>query len=154
MSPFRHVEGDRAGSSALGVLVPPAKRTFLILRPRSLPFDLLLVANPSTALPHVLRRAEASAAVRRLLQILNEGGWFLPDRVEARPAPDGQGLWLWADVEDFAFLACAREEGKPYKPLVYSDVLAADAAAAALAAVLRPTAAGQELYVNTNYLAV
>ncbi len=42
MCPFRRVEGEQAGPSALGVLVPPSHRTVLILRPRTLTWDLVL----------------------------------------------------------------------------------------------------------------
>ncbi len=34
MGSFRRVEGEEAGPDALGILVPPGKRTFVILRPR------------------------------------------------------------------------------------------------------------------------
>jgi hypothetical protein len=153
MGPFRQVEGVVAGPSALGVLVPPAKRTFLILRPRSLPFDLLLLRDPAASDFRVLGKSEATAAVRRLVQTLEEGAWFFPGRITSRPAPDGQCWWVQADVGGLLFLACAREEGRPYRPLAFTDPTAANAAAADLANVLCPTGE-QELYVNTNHFAV
>src|SRR2546423_14410331 len=41
MSSFRRVDGAEAGPDALGILVPPGRRTLVILRPRALDYDLL-----------------------------------------------------------------------------------------------------------------
>ena len=52
MSAFRRVEAQHAGGNALGILVPPGARTVVILRARSLGWDLLPAAwngNPASA---------------------------------------------------------------------------------------------------------
>ena len=64
MCALRRVEGDRAGPDALGILVPPARRTFVILRPRALPWDLLLLRDPEAEAFRELGRDEAHAAAR------------------------------------------------------------------------------------------
>jgi hypothetical protein len=62
MSPLRRVFGERSGPTALGILVPPGRRTVLILRPRALAWDLLLT-HPGPAAPfRELGRDEAEAA--------------------------------------------------------------------------------------------
>ena len=58
MSHFRRVDDERAGSAALGILVPPSRRTFVILRPRSLEWDLPLIRADGAF--HDMSREEAS----------------------------------------------------------------------------------------------
>ena len=41
MPAFRRVDARQAGADALGILVPQGTRTVVILRPRSLAWDLL-----------------------------------------------------------------------------------------------------------------
>ena len=77
MPTFVLVDGERAGPAALGVLAPPAARTLLILRPRALPWDLVLVAlgpesadpGPFLEVPH----ERAAPLVARLRETLE--GW-------------------------------------------------------------------------------
>ena len=74
MSVFRRVDDDRAGPAAMGILVPPGRRTFLILRPRALAWDLIL-----------LRRAEGST--------------FRVDRWTGRPRTDNaEGTLEWVEL--------------------------------------------------------
>jgi hypothetical protein len=152
MSAFRRVEGDRAGPAALGILVPPARRTVLILRPRALAWDLLLLRAAEGSAIREMGLDEAHAAgqaLHRALEAWAEGG---PGRVEPVRLPDGQGFWVCAHVGRFTLLACVRLPGQPYQPLVLADAAAAQAAAGDLAAVLCPPAgAGQELYFNARH---
>lgn len=62
MGVFSRVEADRAGPDALGILVPPSRQTFLILRARNLPTDLVLTRDDDTF--QVLTHDEASAAAQ------------------------------------------------------------------------------------------
>src|SRR5713101_6464754 len=53
-SPFRQVEASGAGPEALGLLLPPGRRTLVLLRPRSLDWDLVPVRPDETAGPQTL----------------------------------------------------------------------------------------------------
>jgi hypothetical protein len=143
MGAFRRVEGELAGPSALGILVPPGRRTFVILRPRALPWDLLLLRGDGSALE--LAHDEASAAAQALYRALREGA------VAVEPGPDPAGWRVRARVGAFALLACPREPGRPYRPLLCPEAEAIRSAAA-LAAVLCPApGAEQEVYFNVRF---
>ena len=73
MCPLRRVEDHHAGPSALGILVPPGRRTFLIVRPRSLPWDLLLLRPDSATAFHELYREQAGRIAEALYEEL--GNW-------------------------------------------------------------------------------
>ena len=134
MGSFRRVEADEAGPTALGILIPPAQRTFLILRPRALAFDLLLCRGAADPTFHALSHAEASAAAQSLYRGLRDG----LARVES-------AHHLLAHVGPLSFVACARVEGQPYTPLAPHP-----AEADALAGYLSP-AGEQEVYFNTRF---
>ena len=138
MGVFQRVEAEQAGPAALGILIPPAQRTFVILRPRALAFDLLLCRSAGDPTFHALSHGEASSAAHSLYRSLREG----LARVEA-------GGYLRAHVGPLTFVACARVEGLPYAPLEL-DPDEADALAARLAGFLSP-AGEQEVYFNTRF---
>jgi hypothetical protein len=150
MPPFRRVEDRKAGPAALGVLAPPGRRTFLILRPRALPWDLLLLREADGDAFRDLGRDEAAAAAQGLILALDGWAGGGPGGVEVVPAADGVRVRVWAGA--FALLLCPREPGRPYRPQAFIDADAARAAAAALTAVLcPPPGAEQELYFNTRH---
>ena len=134
MGSFRRVEADQAGPTALGILIPPAQRTFVILRPRALAFDLLLCRGAGDPTFHALSHGEASAAAQSIYRGLREG--------LARVESAGH---LLAHVGPMCFVACARVEGQPYAPLAPED-----ADAVALAGYLCPVGE-QEVYFNTRF---
>src|ERR1700730_5167165 len=70
MSPLRRVLGDRAGPTAVGILVPPGPRTVVILRPRALAWDLLLVRGDATF--QEIESHEAEAIVQGLARALED----------------------------------------------------------------------------------
>jgi hypothetical protein len=148
MGAFRRVEDAQAGPTALGILVPPSRRTFLILRPRSLAFDLVLLRQADDTLFRELSHDEASAAAHHLSRALNEraaGG------IEIVPNAE-DGSWLRVQVGSLFLIACRRAPGKPYEPLFFADADAAQDAAARLSAILCPPAGTeQELYFNTRH---
>jgi hypothetical protein len=154
MGAFRRVEGEQAGPAALGILIPPGRRTFVILRPRALPWDLLLLRDPGGTAFSELAHDEASAAAQALFRALRDGsaGGRAPT---LEVLPEGQGDFrLLASVGPFALLACPRVPGQPYRPLRCRES-EARAAAAALAGVLHPAeGAEQELYFNTRFFQV
>ena len=131
---FRRVEADRAGPAALGILIPPAQRTFLILRPRAMACDLLLCRGAADPTFRDLSHGEASAAAQSLYRGLREG--------LARVESAGH---LLAHVGPMCFVACARAPGLPYAPL---SPCPADAEA--LANYLSPDGE-QEVYFNTRF---
>src|SRR5690242_12997246 len=108
MCALRRVADDQAGPAALGILIPPGRRTFLILRPRSLCWDLLLVRAPGATSFREMGREEANAAAHSLVRALEE--WSLGSgggTVEPVSAPDGRGFLVRAGVEEFHLLACS-----------------------------------------------
>jgi hypothetical protein len=150
MGELRRVTDRRAGPAALGILVPPGPRTFLILRPRSLAWDLVLVGADGAF--REMGRDEAEAAAAHLGRALDEWAAGGPGAVEAVAAPDGRGCWLRVGVGPVTLVACPRDPGRPYRPAVFADPAAARAAAGQLAAVLCPPAGvAQELYFNTRH---
>jgi hypothetical protein len=150
MCPLRRVEDHQAGPSALGILVPPGRRTFVIVRPRSLAWDLLLLRLSSMSTFQDLAREEAGRAAHELFQALRHWSEGASGHVEEVACPDGSGFWVRVRVGGFALLACARQPGQPYRPLVFADAEAALSAAQQLRHILRPPAhVEQEVYLNT-----
>jgi hypothetical protein len=157
MCPLRRVEDNRAGSAALGILVPPGRRTFLILRPRSLSWDLLLLRTTWEVGTGIVRpafremsRNEATAVAQDLFRALEEWSAGGSGRIDTVRTPDGAGSWLRACLGAFSLLACPRCPGQPYQPLVLKDA-DAQAAKEEIAKVLcPPPGVEQEVYCNTR----
>jgi hypothetical protein len=154
MCPLRRVEDQRAGSSALGILVPPGRRTFLIVRPRSLPWDLLLLRADSPSGFRELHHEEANSLAQELYHALGNWSDSAAGHIEEVASPDGSGFWLRVRVGPFALLACGRTPGQPYHPLVFSDSELALIAAGQLRKILRPPRdVEQEVYFNIRHFA-
>ncbi|HTU93233.1 MAG TPA: hypothetical protein VMF69_24345 [Gemmataceae bacterium] len=154
MCPLRRVEDHRAGPLALGILVPPGRRTFLIVRPRALSWDLLLLqpgsANRFRELPH----PEADRLAHELFQALRHWSEGASGHVEEFACPDGVGFWLRVRVGPFCLLACGRQPGRPYQPLTFADAETALSSAAQLRSILRPPEnVEQEVYLNIHHFA-
>jgi hypothetical protein len=154
---FRVVAGDQAGPAALGILAPPGRRTVLILRPRSLAWDLVMVQGsrhgPTTTFREFGREeAEAAAVVlHEALEQWHDGG---PGHVQPVPAAGGAGYLVRATVGVIPLLACVRLPGQPYRPEVFATLDEARQAADALRTVLCPDGdAEQELYFNHRHFA-
>jgi hypothetical protein len=153
MAPFRRVEARRAGPQALGILIPPGRRTLVILRPRALAWDLLplrLDDVSGTATIRDFERDEAVAVARAVHHAL-EAGAAHANPVQADADPSGAGCRVWTEAGPFPWIACLRVSGQPYRPVLFASLDEARAAAARLAGVLWPAADGeQELYFNTQ----
>jgi hypothetical protein len=153
---LRRVEARHAGPAALGILLPPGPRTVLILRPRSLPWDLLLVrggadGEPGTPFLH-LESEEGPAMAEGLLRALQRWAAGGAGKVEAAHAADGDGFWVQAQVGAFPLIACERRPGQPYRPAPFATPAEAERAAAAVAAALCPAdGTGPEVYLNTRH---
>jgi len=153
MPAFRRVKDVDAGPGALGLLTPPGRRTVFIVRPRALPWDLVAAAEPSpTGLPfRDFDRAEAAAAGAGLFRALEEWAAGGLGRVEVLDAATGGGYLVRVQVGALTLVACLRQPGQPYRPLLFGRRDEADQAAAAVKACLCPAAgAGQEVYFNTR----
>jgi hypothetical protein len=153
---LQRVEARQAGPDALGILLPPGARTVLILRPRSVAWDLLLVRSGEggeAGTPFLHLEAEEGQAmaegVLRALQRWVAGG---SGKVDAAVAPDGVGYWVQAEVGAFPLIACERRPGQPYRPAAFAGAEEAEAAAAAIAAALCPSPGiGLEVYLNMRH---
>jgi len=155
MSPFRHVPDGLAGPDALGILVPPGRRTVVILRPRSLAWDLLLLDSgrengTSTAFCE-LSRDEAALAARKLFHALQVWACGGPGQVKAVLSSTGDGYWVRTEVGGSWLIACLRVPGQPYRPTLFRTLEEATDATARIRAVLCPLAdAEQPFYFNTQ----
>jgi hypothetical protein len=156
MCPFRLVADDKAGPAAVGILVPPARRTFVIVRPRSLPYDLLVLAEARGMAFRDFDREQAGRVAESLFDALGEWSRGGPGRVDvtgvAGPAGGADGFFVRVHVGPFHLLACARRAGEPYVPFLFADAGSARADAGRLAALLcPPPGAEQEVYLNTRH---
>jgi hypothetical protein len=152
MCPLRRIEDHRAGASALGILVPPGRRTFLILRPRSLSWDLLLLRSDPTGDFREMPPHEANALALELYQRLGGAPDEVRGRIEEIAAADGTRFQISIHAGPFALRVCQRRPGQPYQPLLSPDREAARIAVERLLAVLRPPEGiEQEVYLNTRH---
>ncbi|HEY7314552.1 MAG TPA: hypothetical protein VH643_34710 [Gemmataceae bacterium] len=150
MCPLRLVEDHRAGPSALGILVPPGRRTFLIVRPRSLAWDLLLLRPDSPTAFRELYPEQAGRIAEALSEELNN--WSHGGRIEEIACPDGLGYWLHVRVGPFVLALCGRCPGQPYQPRAFRDAEEARTAAVELRSILcPPTGIYQEVYLNNRH---
>ena len=146
MCAFRRVEGEQAGPAALGILVPPSRRTVLILRPRSLPWDLVLT-QPGGGFRE-MNREEAEHIALQVADALeaSHGG-----PIEPVYSLDLGGSWLRVRIGSYILTVCSRVAGQPYRPQLFSGAENVRAAIARLTALLYPPAeVEQELYFNTT----
>jgi hypothetical protein len=155
MPPFRRVEDRHAGPTALGILVPPGLRTFVILRPRALEWDLLPLRpeddNRASAAFCEFGRDEAAGVARRVQRALEQAAAAAERPVQAVAHPDGVGYWVVARAGEFCWVACRRVPGQPYRANLFATLEGAGDVAARLACVLCPEPdAGQEYYFNTQ----
>jgi hypothetical protein len=151
MFALRRVEAREAGPNAVGILLPPGNRTVLILRPRSIPLDLLLVrggesGEAGTPFLH-LEQEEAAAMAEGLCRALGRWSSGGQGSIDTATAPDGEGFWIQVEIGAFPLVACRRQPGQPYRPAAFATVAEAETTARALIAALRP---GTELQVYFN----
>jgi hypothetical protein len=151
MGSFRRVEGEQAGPAALGILIPPSRRTFVILRPRSLPWDLLLCRGADDLTFREMGHDEASAAALLLFRAL--GAWAKggPGGIDILDSPDGDGRQLRVTVGPFVLAVCRRIPGQPYTALACGDDEAVRARQALSGLLCPPDGVEQEAYFNTRF---
>jgi hypothetical protein len=152
MSAFHLVPADQASPQALGILVPPGRRTIVIVRPRGLPWDLVVVRSDRrtgpTATFRDFGRDEAAAAAEGLYSALRRwASGEAPGAIE--PALGESGFVVRASIDAFPLVVCRRQPGQPYQPLVTTEPDEAQRTATALMTVLHPAPdANQEVYFN------
>lgn len=151
---FRRVGAAEASSQAIGILVPPGKRTTMIVRPRALAWDLLPIRRVEEEGHEAsfleLSRDEATRQARDLyrgLESLAEGGMAVVEVVRAGET----GYCIHARLSQITLLACRRIPGQSYHPAVFAMLEEARQAAAGIAAILQPPDGAQpEVYFNTQ----
>ena len=149
MSLLRRVLGERAGPQAIGLLAPPGPRTVVIVRPRALAWDLLVLRADALAIREV-EPSEAETIVQVLADVLEPVASGELGRTEVQPT--GEGFVVRADLGRFRLLACLRVPGEAYRPVLFASLDEANHAAACIAAALCPPPEGQhELYFNTRH---
>jgi hypothetical protein len=151
MGSFRRVEGEQAGPSALGILIPPSRRTFVILRPRSLPWDLLLCRGADDLSFRELAHDEASAAAVSLFLALREWAAGGPGQIEGIVASDRTRWHLRALIGPFPLVVCPRLPGQPYAALSLDDHELLQAGRAVMEVLHPDEGTEQEVYFNTRY---
>ncbi|MFO0969464.1 MAG: hypothetical protein U0793_28230 [Gemmataceae bacterium] len=149
---FRRVEAQRAGANALGILIPPGKRTVVIVRPGALDCDLLPArwsGDPSQAPVFCdFTRDEAPTVARRLLTFLEETAPRGLNPLETfGKAPCFQ---IWLRSPDLFWIVCRRVLGEPYRPRVFATREEAIATGERLARYVWPVDHQQEVYFNTQ----
>jgi len=148
MSHFRRVEDRVAGPTALGILVPPGRQTFVILRPRALPWDLLLLRDATSTGFREIFRDEAPRAVDAIYRALV--GPDSEDRIDRYIRV--MAGWLRVTIRGFHFVVCRREPGEAYQPHVFANAAELERAMKDLMAVFCSTTdTVQEIYFNTRH---
>ena len=135
----------------VGILVPLCERTVVIVRPRALAWDLVLL-GPAVLTIQELERDDAAAAARQLFSALED--WAGGGSATLTLLAADKGYLVRVDVGGFSLIACARRPGQAYQPASFLTRAAAERAAASLAAVLCPSEGRQqELYFITQNFA-
>jgi hypothetical protein len=147
MPAFRRVTDRQAGPAALGILVPPGRRTLVILRPRALSWDLLPIRLHERADFCEFGRDEAALLARQVHAALEQAQG--DQQIQAQAAADGYRVC--APVGGHLWIVCGRAPGQAYRPALFATLDEAEAAARRVAAVLWPGPdAQQEVYFNTQ----
>jgi hypothetical protein len=151
------VEPTLAGPNALGILVPPGRRTVLIVRPRAVSHDLVMLRGSRDGDPRNPFREwtqhQGAGAAKALLHALQE---WAADRekgvVGAVASATGETYQVQAEVGLFTLIACPRLPGQPYWPAAFAQQAEAERLADVLRPILHPPGdAEQEVYFNTRH---
>jgi hypothetical protein len=136
--------------------VPPSRRTFLIIRPRTLSFDLLVLAEAQGFAFREFDSEQAGRAADALFDALchwSNGDVKIEQAAEA--AANGEspgGLYLRVHIGPFHLIACERRPGHAYAPLRFADAAGVSRAANQLTEMLCPPGGiEQEFYLNTRH---
>jgi hypothetical protein len=152
--PLRRVDARLANATAFGILVPPGARTFVVVRPRDIVWDLLPVRwnGDSAVAPKFasFSRDEAAAAARHLAKSLEDRD--LAGQCPLETFGRNSIYQVWLSGGDLRWLLCERVPDRAYRPLVFESLDAAQAAAARLRPLVHPGPERvQEYYFNTQH---
>lgn len=155
MAALRRVFGNQAGPTAIGILVPPGPRTVVLVRPRSLPWDLLPIEpsdNDSAIRFRDFAREQAEAVAEALGRALDEWSADAGGCVESMSAPGSPGHCVRVEMGQFRLIACPRLPGQSYRPMVWATAEdALDAADAVRLVFCPPPGTRQEVYFNSRH---
>ncbi len=144
MPAFRIVHGGRAGPAALGILVPPGERTVVVVRPRALNVDLVMIRPGAEGFFEATWQA-AGLEAQSLAQALQG------EPAQLSVAAAGEGFHMHASIGRFSLVACLRNPGQAYRPHPFPTEAEARQTADAVQSVLCPLPeANQELYTNMS----
>ena len=155
---FRRVEAKLAGPNAMGVLVPHGERTLVVIRPRSLPWDLLPArwsGDPAVAPQFcTFTRNEAPAVAKRFMADLQAALVSNINPMQTFGIAQAGQLQIWVRTNDLVWIACERTPGSAYEPAIFLNLRDAEAAAEKIGRfVFPPTGEVQEYYFNTQSFA-
>lgn len=153
MPTFCRVDARSAGSTALGILVPPGAATLVILRPRGLEWDLLPArwTGDVGCAPAFCQftREEAARLAQGLPQSLEESALAAESPIQT--FGNGTQFQVWVRHRDLVWIVCKRQSGRPYEPALFATLDEAARMAQHLEPYLLPAAgAGQQYYFNTQ----
>ncbi len=159
MPAFRRVEPQHAGQQALGILVPPGTRTVVILRARSLAWDLLPAewnGSPASApMFCTFGRDEAAQIARRLQHALEDAVARGVNPVETLGDSEERTFQVWVRAAALFWIPCRKTATQHYQPLLFANRDEARGAGEALSRIVWPQAdADQEYYFNTQQFAM
>src|SRR5262245_23834350 len=120
MPSFRQVAGDQAGPNALGILIPPGPRTLIIVRPRALAWDLVLLKPVAETGFWELGRVEAALMTRRVHRALEGCAGEGKGGTELIPLAGAAGYWVRVATGPFSWMVCGRVPGQPYRPMTFA----------------------------------
>ena len=148
MAGWTQVDGRKAGPNALGILIPPLDPTILVLRPRALSWDCVLLEGVSGMTFRHFSMKNAQEMASHFL----ESFMTKPCHVEVLGGPQGEGFFIWIDVEDWSLMACARRPGQPYQPQSFEDRAEANVVRDQLHQLLCSCeSTPQEIYLNLQH---
>ncbi len=152
---FTRVEPQDAGPTALGILVPHGARTLVIVRPRSLDFDLLPAYwdGDERHAPAFsgFSREEAAGVARRFISALESAVAAGVNPVQTFGSGANDCLQVWLRTEELVWIVCRRTPGQAYRPMIYASQPDARKAAEQLSCFIWPASdTRQEYYFNTQ----
>lgn len=153
---FLRVDQKQAGPDAIGILIPHGAKTLVIVRPRSLAWDLLPARwdGQSDHPPEfaVFTRDEAAGVARDLVRALDAAVATGVNPVQTFGDADRARLQIWVRTAPFVWIVCRRTPGQAYQPMIFTSPDEAIREAERLTCLVWPAGGTQEYYFNTQNL--
>lgn len=153
---FARIDAKRAGPQSLGILVPHGPKTLVIVRPRSLPWDLLPARwDGDRGKPPqfcVFSRDEAAAVARRFVTHLESASKAGAYPLESFGDAQAGRLQMWLRTDEFVWIVCKRAPGEAYQPILFTSLEELTYAEEMIARYVCPAPEStQTYYFNTQY---